>query len=357
MIESARGSRVRVLGRGDRVTEGTLLSADGSWLVVRGDDGGVSTLSRSAVEEVRLARPPATLSTRPTLEAVVEGGRRGSVPAELTYLTGGLSWSAEHVVVRRGEGAAEWSATVQIENQCGRDFVNADLKLVAGEPRRESGPVPLPVAKGMAMEMIRSAAAPDLSEQAFSEYHLYSLGRPALLRDRETQSLTMIDPHRVQVTPRYLYHGDARGVATQLELVNSAAAGLGVPLPAGRVRIYEPDAAGELQFIGEARVGHVPVDEKVTLDVGTAFDLAAERREVETHRISDRERQYTVEIKLRDRKKTPVTIRVEEALGGEWEILAKSQEFKRKDANTIQFEVPVPAGKEVVLSYTARVRY
>ena len=360
MIESARGSRVRVLGRGDRVTEGTLLSADGSWLVVRGDDGGVSTLSRSAVEEVRLARPPATLSTRPTLEAVVEGGRRGSLPAELTYLTGGLSWSAEHVVVRRGEGAADWSATVQIENQCGRDFVNADLKLVAGEPRRVSAPRPMPMAKEMPVDNLRSAVAfaTDLSEQAFSEYHLYTLGRPALLRDRETQSLTMIDPHRVQMTSRYLYRGgDARGVATQLELVNSAAAGLGVPLPAGRVRLYEPDPAGELQFIGEARVGHVPVDERVTLDVGTAFDLAAERREVEGRRISDHERQYTVEIKLRDRKKTPVTIRVEESLGGDSEILAKTHEFTRKDANTIQFEVPVPAGKEVVLSYTARVRY
>ena len=208
-------------------------------------------------------------------------------------------------------------------------------------------------ARGMA-----ASAAPDLSEQSFSEYHLYSLGRPATLRDRETQSLTMIAPHTLKVTPRYLVRdGDPRGVAAVLEVVNSAAAGLGVPLPAGRVRIYEPDADGELRFIGETHIGHTPVDEKATLEIGTAFDLAAERREVESRRVSDRERQYSVEFKLRNRKKSAVTIRVEESLNGDFEILQKSQDFVRKDARTIQFDVPVPAGREALLTYTARVRF
>jgi hypothetical protein len=355
MLEAARGSRVRVLGRGDRVTEGTLLSADGSWLVVRADDGGISTLARATTEEVRLARPPALLSQKPTLEAVIEGGRRGKADAELSYLTAGLSWNAEHVVVRRGEDAVVWSASVTVQNACGRDFVDADLKLVAGEPRREMGAMPAP--KAVMMEMAR-AAAPDLSEQAFSEYHLYTLGRTATLRDRETQSLTMIAPHAVKVTPRYLYRGgDSRGVALQLELQNTAAAGLGVPLPGGRVRIYEPDPAGELQFVGETRIAHTPEGEKVTLEMGSAFDLAAERRQMDDKRISDRERQYTIEIKLRNRKKSAVTIRVEEPVGGDFEVLGKTHEFVKKDANTLRFDVPVGAGKEVVLSYTVRVRY
>jgi hypothetical protein len=358
MIEAAIGNRVRVLGRGDRMSEGTLLAADGTWLVLRGDDGGLTTLARAAVEEVRLAHPLATLSTRPTLEAVVEGGRRGRVNAELSYLTGGLSWSAEHVVVRRGENAADWSATVQIVNTSGRDYADADLKLVAGEPRRELKGMPMPVRAGMMDAMARSVAPTDLSEQSFSEYHLYTLGRRALLRDRETQSLTMIEPHRVQVTPRYVYRGgDPRGVAATMEIVNSAAAGPGVPLAGGRVRIYEPDPDGALQFVGETRISHTAVDEKATLEIGSAFDLAAERREVESKRISDREREYSVEIKLRNRKKTAVTIRVEEPVPGDSEILAKSLPFTRKDSNTIQFEIPVAAGKEAVLTYTARVRY
>jgi hypothetical protein len=338
------------------VTEGTLLTADGTWLVVRTDDGGISTLSRTAVEDVRLARPPALLSMKPTLEAVVEGGRRGRNDAELTYLTGGLSWHAEHVVVRHGEGSVTWSAGVTVENTSGRGYVDADLKLVAGEPRRESPGMPMP--KMAMMDVSRAGAAPDLSEQTFSEYHLYTLGRPATLRDRESQSLSMIEPHTVKVTPRYLYRGgDPRGVAAQVELVNSAAAGLGVPLPGGRVRLYEPDPSGALQFVGETRIGHTPEGEKVTLEMGSAFDLAAERRQTDQRRISDREREYSVEVKLRNRKAGAVTIRVEEPIGSEFEVTKNSHPFVKKDANTLQFDVPVAAGKESVLTYTVRVRY
>ncbi len=359
LIESAKGRRVRVTSRNERVAEGVLVAADGSWLVVRADDGSVTTLSRAAVDEVRLAEPPAGLSLKPALEAVVEEGRRGRSNAELSYLTGGLSWSAEHTVVRRGEDAATWSAAVTVENTTGRTFNDVELKLVAGEPRREMG-IPGPVYKGAGpmAEMSVAAPSPDLGEQAFSEYHLYTLGRPATLRDRERQSFTMIEPRSVKVTPRYLYRGgDPRGVTSQIQLTNDKASGLGVPLPAGRVRFYEADPQGALQFTGEARIRHTAEGEKVELDIGQAFDLAAERRELYNKRISDREREYAVEIKLRNRKKSEVAIVAEENVSGDAEVLRKSHDFTRKDANTIVFSIPVAAGKEVVVSYAVRVRY
>jgi hypothetical protein len=130
-----------------------------------------------------------------------------------------------------------------------------------------------------------------------------------------------------------------------------------VALPAGRVRFYEPDAAGALQFTGETSIRHTAEGEKLTLDVGQAFDLVAERRELYNRRIADREREYAVEIKLRNRKKLDVKIVVQEGVGGDAEVLKKSHEFTRKDANTIEFDVAVAAGKEAVVSYTVRVRY
>lgn len=362
MIEAARGSRVSVRSRGDRAIEGVLVTSDPMWLVVRTDDGGLSTLARQAVEEVRLVKPPAMLSVRPTLEAVIEGagGKKGS--GDIAYLTGGLSWSAEHRVIRRGENSVEWSASVTVDNTSGRDYVGADLKLVAGEPRRVTPPQPQPMMmsyRGGAMaEKAAIAGAPDLSEQDFSEYHLYTLDRPATLRDREQQSLTMIAPHTVQVMPRYVYRGgDPRGVTAQLELVNDSKSGLGVPLPAGRVRIYEADASGALQLTGETPIKHTAEGEKVTLEVGSAFDIAAERKQLDDKRISDREREYTVEISLRNRKKAGVTVRVDDPASGDVTVLKSTNDSSRPDANTLRFEVPVPAGKEVKLTYTARVRY
>ena len=357
LIDGARGRRVRVVSRGDRITEGTLVTSDPSWLVVRTGDGSLSTVARNQVDAVSLADPPANLSLRPTLEAAIEGGSRGRVSADLSYLTGGLSWDAEHVLVKRGEREATWSASVTVENSTGRDFVDADLKLVAGEPSRSGGmPAAAPV-----QYMARAAeakSATDLDEQAFSEYHLYTLGRPATLRSHESQSLTMIDPHNVSVSPRYLYRGgDPRGVMTQLELMNTKENGLGVPLPAGRVRFYEADASGALQFTGETRIKHTPAGEKLSLDVGAAFDLSAERRQTSEKRISDREREYAYEIKLRNHKDKDVVILCDEPISGDFDVIAKSHEFTKKDANTIEFSVPVPAGKEAKLTYTARVRY
>ena len=358
LIERARGNRVRVASRGDRVSEGTLVAADGTWLVVRSDDGTVTTVSRGAVEEVRLANPPKDMLLRPTIEAVVEGGKKGRVDAELSYLTGGLSWSAEHTLVRTGETSATWAAAVTVENASGRDFRDATLKLVAGEPRRDVTMPPRPMMTMAYRDGAGAAEAKaDLSEESFADYHLYTLDRPATLRDRESQSLTMLEPRAVKVAPRYLYRGGAPGVAIQLELQNTDAAGLGVPLAGGRVRIYEPDPSQALQFTGETRIQHTAEGEKVTLEVGTAFDLAAERRETAQRRVGEREREISVEIKLRNRKKSDVTIVVEEPVAGDNEVLKSSHPATKKDANTLQFTVPIATGKEVVLTYTVRMRY
>src|SRR5262252_7074285 len=326
LLEKAIGSRVRVVSKNERVTEGTLLSADGQWLVVRGDDGALSTLWREAMQEVRLAKPDAGLSLRPAIEAVVDGAKRGGGTAELQYLTGGLSWSAEHTLVRTGETSAQWSAVVRVENTTGRDYRDANVKLIAGEVSRAGGPMPMEAPRAMKATAFMAAdagAAP--SEQAFSDFHLYTLPGVVTLRDRESQTLVLLEPKNVAVKPLYVYRGgNASGVQWKLEMVNSAKDGTGAPLPAGRVRCYAPDADKDLQLTGETTVKHTAVDEKVTLDMGYAFDLAAERKQVTERKVSDREREYSVEIKLRNRKSVDATIQVEEPANGDTEVIRSS---------------------------------
>ena len=357
LFDRARGSKVRVTLRGDRLVEGTLLSSDGMWVMVREADGGVRTLSRASIDDVRFPEPPKRLFTRPMLEAVIEGGRKGDVPAELSYLTGGMSWSAEHTLVRTGETSGSWATSVTVDNSTGRDYSGVTLKLIAGNPSRTSAP-PMPMMVRTAMMADGGMEKSAMSEQAFADYHLYTLDRPATLRDKETQSLSMLESRPVALTPRYLYRGwEGRGVRTQLELRNETAKGLGVPLPGGRVRVFAPDAGNDLQFAGETTMNHTATGEKFTLDVGQAFDLVGERSETANKRISDREREVSIEIKLRNRKKIATTIVVEEITSGDTDIIAKSRDFVRKDANTIQFTVPVAAGQEAIVTYTLRNRY
>jgi hypothetical protein len=160
------------------------------------------------------------------------------------------------------------------------------------------------------------------------------------------------------VTPRYRYRAnEGNGVQAELRLVNAKEAGLGVPIPGGRVRVYEPDGSGALQFSGESAIGHTAEAETLTVGIGQAFDLVAERRETSNRRISDHEREYSVEIRLRNRKSNDVTIVVEEMVSGDVEITQKSQPFVQRDANTLEFRVPVRAGKEAIVTYTARQRF
>lgn len=359
-VERSIGQRVRVTSRGDRVVEGLLVSSDGTWLVVRADDGSVATLSRTAVEEIRLQKPSGTVSLRPAIEAVLEGAK-SSTTAELSYLTGGLSWTCEHLLVRTGETTGIWSARVLVENTTGRSFENARLKLVAGEPSRAGGPpesVTPMMMRSMAMSAEDAGGSAKLAEASFADYHLYTLQGTATLRDRESQSLVMIEPRPVKLTPRYLYRGgDPRGVAIQLEMVNSAKEGAGVPLPAGRVRCFQADDDKDLQLTGETTVTHEAVDEKVTLDMGYAFDLAAERKTTTDRRISDREREFGVEIELRNRKNVAARIVVEERVGGDVTVTAQSAPSTRKDANTLQWTFDLAPGKSATLTYTARQRW
>src|SRR5499427_2509957 len=361
LLERAVGSRVRVVSKNERVTEGTLLSADGQWLVVRGDDGALSTLWREAMQEVRLAKPDAGLSLRPAIEAVVDGAKRGGGTAELQYLTGGLSWSAEHTLVRTGETSAQWSAVVRVENTTGREYRDASVKLIAGDVSRVGSPQPRPydeMTRAMKTSALMAADGGAPAEQAFSDFHLYTLPGQVTLRDRESQTLVLLEPKTVAVKPLYVYRGgNASGVQWKLEMVNSAKDGTGAPLPAGRVRCYAPDADKDLQLTGETTVKHTAVDEKVTLEMGYAFDLAAERKQLSEHRVSDREREYSVEIKLRNRKTVDATIQVEEPANGETDVLKSSLPVTRDEANLLKWTVPVAAGKEVVLTYTARQRW
>jgi hypothetical protein len=357
LLAHSLGRRVRVVSQQrERVTEGTLVSADGSWLTLRADDGGIVAVARGDVGEVRLADAAKGLSLKPAIEVVLQSDRKGDSPATLSYLTGGLSWGAEHRLVRTGETTGRWSTTVTVDNTSGREYRDASLRLVAGEPQRTGG-MPPPRAMEMKTMAMAADAAPTMSEQTFGEYHLYTLDKPALLRDREAQSLVMYGERAVKITPRYLVRQGMPGVLSQIRLVNETANGLGVPVPAGRVRVFEPDGSGGDAFTGESSVGHTAAGEKLTIDVGTAFDLATERRDIYNKRITDREREYQVEIKLRDRKKTDVVIVVEESVGGDFDVLDETFKSTRKDANTLQWEIPVKAGAESVLRYTVRTRY
>jgi hypothetical protein len=138
---------------------------------------------------------------------------------------------------------------------------------------------------------------------------------------------------------------------------NEQRAGLGLPMPAGVVRIYQADAQGGVQFVGEDRIDHTPKDETLDLKIGNAFDVVCERKQTDFEKVSDRVYEAEFEITLRNHKASAITVEVHEPIGGTWRMLRASHDWKKTAAWAAQFDVPVPADGTSVLTYRVRVEY
>jgi hypothetical protein len=351
---------IQVLNEEGDLLEGRLLSYSDGQLLLRPRDGGVRVLSRKKISEIRCPRLPEDLYTRPTLVWVLSSDAGGERRVRLSYLTSGMSWKARYVaVVNEASTQLRLAAWVNIRNESGATYPNASLQLVAGEVHRVSPGRRPRHEKGIPTRELALAAVPQFEEEAFFEYHLYTLDQPTTLADREKKQIALFAPTEVAVSKEYEYaawKGDK--VRVVLVFTNDEEAGLGRPLPAGIVRVYQEDSRGRLQFIGEDRVDHTPRGEEVRLFLGQAFDLVAERKVLDVRKIGRNVREEDVEISLRNRKEEgEVEIVVSERLYGYWEITRSSHPYEKKEATLVEFRPTIPAGEEVKLTYTVRYTY
>lgn len=359
LLERYLNQPIQVFTEQGEMFEGSLLSASGSQLILQSKDGRVQVVSPDAVRDVRFGELPGGLRTRPTLVWSLYGDKAGKEQAELSYLTGGMNWHAEYVAVTAEKSdKLELSSWVSIENRSGASYENAKLKLMAGEVRVVPEGMPTDGRRWQTMEAMAAKGAPAFEEKPFFEYHLYTLDQPTTLKDRQTKQISLFEPATVSAKREYIFDGQKSPDKVMVNLVfkNEKEAGLGLPLPAGKVRVYQRDEDGSLEFVGEDRIDHTPSDEEVRLVVGAAFDLSAEREMTETKRIADRVREESYQIKLRNHKKENVEIVVVEHIWGDWEMLESSYPYEKKNAYTIEFKIPVGADKESILTYRVRRR-
>ena len=367
-------------GDGVAVTEGTLLSAhDG--LVLRDSDGQIHALRNWS--GMRFGELPGGLITRPTLEWDVLSAKGGNHRARVSYQTGGITWWADYNLIfsegaDANSGFVDVGAWVSLLNQSGATYQEAKLKLIAGDVHRAEPDQKL--VRMQVQEMAMADGAPGgFEEKAFFEYHLYTLGRPATLANNSTKQIELFDAAaRVPAKKQLVYYG-AEGygfygspmmdreygptsntkVDIWLTLKNDKASGLGMPLPAGRIRVSQQDKAdGSLEFIGEDKIDHTPKDEDVRVKLGTAFDVVGERRQTDfALNTKGRVMEEAFEIKIRNHKEQAVEVVVRENLyrWSQWTLLSQSTPAEKKDARTVEFPVRLAAGGEAVVTY--RVRY
>ncbi len=341
-----------------RTVTGRLLSIENGTVWRIGDD----IVSNPPYRELVFPSVPATLRERPTLVWRLDSGRAGQRRLEATYLTARMGWQADYVLTLDAPGTeGRLLGWVTLSNESGTTYPDARIQLVAGNVHL--APAPSPLRTG-AMRVEKAAAV--AQEEAFAEYHLYTLPRPTTLRDKQKKQVTLLEADRVHAVRHYVVSAggswyqaraaqERQDVRVDVELANTKASGLGMPLPGGVVRLYQLDSRGTPQFIGEDRIAHTPEGEHVSLTVGTAFDVTAQRRQTDFRSFTSAT-ESAYEITLRNHKDAPVTVEVREHLPGDWEILSSSLPYRKLSAFEVQFDVPVKADEQAVLTYRVRVR-
>jgi hypothetical protein len=318
---------------------------------------------------------------KPTLQWLLSSDQAGSLRAEFSYVTGGLTWEADYNIVAPDKGdTVDLVGWVTMDNQSGKSFENARIKLMAGDVNK--------IQPGQESDQLRSMSGAiaingrmmtPVSEKAFDEYHLYTLARATTLLDRETKQVEFIRATGVPTKRIYVYDGvkiDANRyngwnwdnirndysygtesnpkIWVMREFVNSEANHLGMPLPKGRVRFYRRDGS-QIEFTGENVIDHTPRDETVRVYTGNAFDLIGERRRTDYKLDTDKHTlDESFEIKVRNHKKEPADVRVVEHLYRwiTWDVPAKSSTYRKIDSQTIEFPVALAADGEKTISYT-----
>ena len=367
---------------GDKTEQlsGKLLSASGG-LILQRDSGEVVTLS--SYSNIQFPALPGGLISKPTLVWKVASKNGGAQDTRVSYQTQGVTWWSDYNVTMReqaGNCSMDLAAWVTLVNQSGGSYANAQLKLVAGEVNR--APSAAPAAIGYAMKraaiMEKDEAAQGFTESGLSEYHLYTLGRRTDLPDNSTKQLELFPAvHDVACRKqlvftagpepyKYWWSGPIQDqgyaatnqgtVGSYLEFDNKEGNHLGVPLPAGRVRVNMANQSdGALEFIGEDVIKHTPRNETLKIKLGNAFDIVGERKQTSFHiDVAAKTIDENFEISVRNRKKEAATVIVREYLyrWSNWEVTAKNHAFTKRDAETIDFPLELAADSEGKITYT-----
>jgi hypothetical protein len=314
---------------------------------------------------------PENLISKPTLVWFIENSLQSLQKVEASYLSNGINWRADYVVtLNEKDDRADLLGWVTIDNRSGATYKDAKIELVAGDVNRVKNEYEYKDRMLRAAEAAAKPAAPQFKEEEFFEYHIYTLQRQATIKDNQTKQISLVNADAVKVKKELVYYGaqyyyrssygekiSNQKVGVFVEIANRKEDNLGIPLPKGTVRVYKHDCEGSLQFVGEDSLDHTPKDEKVRVKLGDAFDVVGSRKQMDWKKIAYDTYEAAFEISLRNHKKEDVVVKVIEPIPGDWTMINSSHGYKKTEAFTAEFSVPVPRDTEAKLAYRVTMRF
>ena len=313
-----------------------------------------------------LSNIPDDLIAKPTLTWLYDNSTTNEHNLEVSYLTNNLGWKADYVVVlSEDDTSGNISGWVTLDNKSGATYKNAHLKLIAGDVNRVTD---VSGNKVVMMSHMERRLTPQFEEKPFFEYHIYDLQRETTIKDKQTKQVSLLEAAGVKIQKVFLAEG-SQGIFTRyyqrnnskqpvnvyIKFMNTEENNLAKPIPEGIMRLYKKDSEGSQLFIGEDRIDHTSVGEEISLKIGEAFDVIAERVQTDYKQISKGLHESEWEITLKNHKDVDVIVNIIEPLTGNWSVINNSHPYTKKDAFTINFDIPVPKDKEVKVKYRLQI--
>jgi hypothetical protein len=307
-------------------------------------------------------RVPENLRARPTLSVTVQSPRAGRRPLTLTYLTPGLAWSADYVALfDEANGRMDVQGWITLTNNSGTPYVNANTLLVAGGV----GPGQQGPSYGRPPGNLRQAGTQTAGRERLGDFYLYPLPERTTIANRQTKQVSFLDVANSPAARAYEYRNAWMGTAEQPQSANSVLRfstsrdqGLGDALPAGTVRVYQRDARGNPQFVGESAIGHTPMGSQLGLVTGEAFDVKVKPTVERRERINDSRWRTSMRYVLTNARPNAVTVDLmQSGLWGDTRIVQESQPSERTSADDALWHVQVPANGEAVVTVTFDTRF
>lgn len=373
LLEKYVGKSVRIIKtnpvNGAEIEEtAEVLSANNGVVLKVGNRIETGTPGRIVYHDV-----PNNLRDRPTLTTKIYSQSDAEYTLELSYLSGGISWKADYVAeLGVSEDKIDLSGWVTLSNSSGTNYHDAKLQLVAGDVNRvpETQKRPLELRKTMEMSADSNL---NVNEESLLEYHLYSLPQRSSVAENQTKQIALLSAAGIPARKQLLlqgadyYYGASHGdlgrklnVSTFLEFDNKESAHLGIPLPKGIMRVYKKDQQGNTQFVGEDSINHTPKNDTVRLKLGEAFDITADKKQLDFKRVSGSANvnisESAYEIIIKNAKKERVTVTVQEPIPGEWKILKENYPSKKAASNLAVWKLEIPPEGQTVLNYRVQVK-
>ena len=365
LLDKYVGKKVKLLTADGNPIEALLLSNNGGPIYQINGQIHLGYPGRVVLPEL-----PEDLIPRPTLVWLLQTGTARPQRVEASYLTSGITWKADYVVVLNAKDTGgDLSGWVTIDNKSGATYPDTALKLVAGDVHRAPSRQELRAVMEAAGK-VAAAPRPQFQEESFFEYHLYSLQGRTTIKQNQTKQISLLDAPDIAIKKELRFYGASQYYRSQLgtpisnqkvgvflEIENTDKHRLGIPLPKGTVRVYKASADKSLQFIGEDVIDHTPKDEKIQIKMGEAFDVVGERTQRDWKKIAWNLYETEWDVELRNHKNEDAEVTIIEPVPGDWEVVKNSHPYSKVEAHTLQYVVKIPRDGKVTVNYRVRMRW